>query len=144
MSKRSPGEKTLAFSFSGMTTHGERVVDRLASGGIGINHQSHGNRLVVGDIQSGSLLGENEATQRGNGPRIIRQAVGVDQPLKREVARAFQEAAMSHIAEKVGLCFRLHADELKGVKGLVMSGGVASNALLRSKCDCNSPPRDNR
>ena len=135
MSRGSPGGKTLAFSFSGMTTYSERLVDRLVSGekNVSIDHQSAGNRRVVGDIRSASLLGQEGDGKRVSGPRIIRQAAGVDEPLKREIARVFQEATMTHIAEKVGLCFRVHSTALRGARGLVMSGGVASNGQLRSK-----------
>lgn len=50
--------------------------------------------------------------------------------VQREVSRAFQTAAVRHIADKV----RAAIDDLgMPVKGLVVSGGVGSNKYLRSQ-----------
>ena len=48
---------------------------------------------------------------------------------RREVARVFQEAAIAHLIHKVQLAMRL--EKFKGVRALVVSGGVASNQVLR-------------
>jgi N6-L-threonylcarbamoyladenine synthase len=58
--------------------------------------------------------------------------------LKRAMARRFQEAAVGHVEEKVGMALDLLKDddeELEGkrLRSLVVSGGVASNAYLRER-----------
>lgn len=49
---------------------------------------------------------------------------------KREVARLFQEAAVEHVVQKVRLAIER---EGRGIRGLVVSGGVACNLVLRGR-----------
>ncbi len=57
--------------------------------------------------------------------------------LKRAMARRFQEAAIGHLEEKVNLALDLLQQEDVGeLSSLVVSGGVASNSFLRSRCGC--------
>jgi N6-L-threonylcarbamoyladenine synthase len=77
---------SLRFSYSGLITAVERIVDKL------------------GDA--------------------------VDDSWKRELSRRFQEAAIGHLTQKLRIAMSL--PEVASVKGVVVSGGVASNAALRA------------
>jgi N6-L-threonylcarbamoyladenine synthase len=52
--------------------------------------------------------------------------------IQREVARAFQEAAVGHVVQKVRLA--MEGSGLDELGGLVVSGGVACNLVLRQRC----------
>jgi tRNA A37 threonylcarbamoyltransferase TsaD len=64
---------------------------------------------------------------------INRQAVAIDIPTKRALARAFQTAAVGQLEEK--LLLALKWCEMNGiiVQEIVVSGGVASNKFLRER-----------
>ena len=64
---------------------------------------------------------------------IDRQAVAIDIPTKRALARAFQTAAVGQLEEK--LLLALKWCEMNGiiVQEIVVSGGVASNKFLRER-----------
>jgi len=55
--------------------------------------------------------------------------VEVSEATKRELSRRFQEAAFGHLTSKLRLALAL--PEVENVKGVVVSGGVASNIALR-------------
>ncbi|PRQ73674.1 glycoprotease [Rhodotorula toruloides] len=52
---------------------------------------------------------------------------------RRQVARCYMEDSFEHIGEKVGMAMRKLGKEGQEVKGLVVSGGVASNLVLRQR-----------
>lgn len=54
----------------------------------------------------------------------------MSEPRKRQVARAFSLAAFKQIEDKVVLAL----EQGEEVRGLVVSGGVASNMVLRERC----------
>lgn len=61
----------------------------------------------------------------------------IKEGVQRAVARRFQNAAVGHICEKIGLALdKLEAEGTLGegkISALVVSGGVASNAYLRTR-----------
>lgn len=56
-----------------------------------------------------------------------------DYPTKLALARAFQDAAVAQLEEKVVLGLKLCAQEGHRIGHLVVSGGVASNNFLRER-----------
>jgi len=62
-------------------------------------------------------------------------AANLTLPVKRAVARGFQIAAVGHLEEKLFLGLNYCKDENIPVRSVVVSGGVASNAFLRERCD---------
>ncbi|GAA5843704.1 hypothetical protein JCM9279_000108 [Rhodotorula babjevae] len=76
------------------------------------------------------------AGQRSALTRLLRAepAEGISPERREQVARAFMEAAFEQVASKVALGMRTLRDEGEDeVKGLVVSGGVASNLVLRER-----------
>lgn len=57
----------------------------------------------------------------------------LDYPTKLALARAFQEAAVAQLEEKITLGLKLCAREGHQIGHLVVSGGVASNNFLRER-----------
>ncbi|KAI0259673.1 Gcp-like domain-containing protein [Gloeopeniophorella convolvens] len=57
----------------------------------------------------------------------------LDARTRAALARAFQDAAVGQLEEKVRLALRLCAREGVGVRHVVVSGGVASNTYLRTR-----------
>ena len=137
MGKGTQTSRSLAFSFSGLTSHAERLVDALASstGASPPGEEATSARQTI-DIPmqiSASTSGTAYDAVAEDGFRMRTAKMTLDEPTKREVARVFQDAVMSHIAQKIALCFDLHAEKLRDVSGMVMSGGVASNQYLRTR-----------
>ena len=64
---------------------------------------------------------------------IDRQAVAIDLPTKRALARAFQTAAVSQLEEKLLLAIKWCETNGIMVREIVVSGGVASNKFLRER-----------
>lgn len=60
-------------------------------------------------------------------------AASMSDARRRQIARSYLEAAFEHIGEKVGMAMRKLGREGQEVKGLVVSGGVASNLVLRQR-----------
>ncbi|BGO89469.1 hypothetical protein NBRC10512_006657 [Rhodotorula toruloides] len=60
-------------------------------------------------------------------------AASMSDARRRQIARCYLEAAFEHIGEKVGMAMRKLGREGQEVKGLVVSGGVASNLVLRQR-----------
>ena len=108
----SDGKKTLAFSFSGLTSAGERLVDHISASGFGIRPE--------------------QASESSSVPRYARSLV-VDEATQREIARVFQDAAIRHVVDKVQLALSSNIEGIDQVRGLVISGGVASNLMLRQR-----------
>jgi N6-L-threonylcarbamoyladenine synthase len=67
--------------------------------------------------------------------RLVRGEEG-EPPPSRELAVAFQEAVVDALVTK-----GVRAAQDHGVKGIILSGGVAANALLRSELVERSPVR---
>ncbi|KAJ7209560.1 Gcp-like domain-containing protein [Mycena pura] len=65
--------------------------------------------------------------------RTIHAAGGLDNVKKRAVARAFQNAAFAHLEEKLLLALKWCRNNDHPVRHVVVSGGVASNSLLRQR-----------
>ena len=104
---------SLQFSFSGLISHVERVITRL-----------HPSTDVARTSKSGQTL---KGASRVEGEK----AVLIQEATQRELSRLFQDAAIGHLTSKVRLA--LDSPDLEGVKGVVVSGGVASNQALRQR-----------
>ena len=96
--------RTLAFSFTGLVTAIERLISSIP------------NSISV-----------SKGDGAGNGSRDGQ----IGENVKREVARVFQDTAVGHVCDKVGLALR--GLDLGGMGGLVVSGGVACNQVLRER-----------
>lgn len=105
--------KALQFSFAGLVSQVERVISRL--------HGSH--RIVQPPNQARAT---HTVSQSGNQSSTV-----PSEATQREVSRLFQDAAIGHLALKLKLALGL--PELAGVRGVVVSGGVASNQALRQR-----------
>ena len=103
----------LAFSFSGLVSATERVVDNLHEPNV--KHQGH-----QGDQER---IEELEAEQRDG------IGVSTHEARQREVARVFQNTAIEHILQKT----RMAMVTRTGLDSLVVSGGVACNSVLRRR-----------
>ncbi|ORX35346.1 glycoprotease family-domain-containing protein [Kockovaella imperatae] len=121
MMKLGESDRLLAFSFSGLTSHAERLIDALTS-----DSQIPYSREGGIPLKSPTSIGEDDF-------RLRVASSMVDEATKREVSRVFQDSIMGHIVQKIELCFKIHSIKLRSVTGLVMSGGVASNQHLRSR-----------
>lgn len=98
---------SLQFSFSGLISHVERTISRLHP-----------------------LTASTDDNAGGTQNRVeTEKKVEVSEATKRELSRRFQEAAFGHLTSKLRLALAL--PELENVKGVVVSGGVASNIALR-------------
>ncbi|BGP22693.1 Mitochondrial tRNAs modification protein [Rhodotorula toruloides] len=64
---------------------------------------------------------------------VAEPAESMSDERRRQVAKCYMDAAFEHIEEKVGMAMRNLAKEGQEVKGLVVSGGVASNLILRQR-----------
>lgn len=64
---------------------------------------------------------------------ISRHQGELDYPTKLALARAFQEAAVAQLEEKITIGLKLCAQEGHQIGHLVVSGGVASNDFLRKR-----------
>ena len=109
--------KTLAFSFSALHSQSQRLVAQLVPG-------------LDDALASGSGGGKEAEARRGEAIRSLKgEEVVIPEPVKREVSRIFQIAAVTHLTDKVRLA--LSQPELKDVRSVVVSGGVASNQAIR-------------
>lgn len=74
----------------------------------------------------------------------LRKVAVEEEAIRREVSRRFQQAAVEHLCQQIERVLRRpveavgDGEEVRGgtggeVKGLVVSGGVASNAYLRKQ-----------
>lgn len=77
------------------------------------------------------------------------EKVREDERLMADVAASFQETAVRHLEQRVGRALRLCDSHGTGAKTLVVSGGVAANAVVRSRLEavcqahgwsCTIPP----
>lgn len=59
-----------------------------------------------------------------------------DLPMKKAIARTFQTAAVQQLEDKVKLALEYCIKKNIPVRSLVVSGGVASNQYLRTRCAC--------
>ncbi|KAJ7647491.1 glycoprotease family-domain-containing protein [Roridomyces roridus] len=65
--------------------------------------------------------------------RFIHNAGGVENVYKRALARAFLDTAFGHVETKLKMSLRWCADNNHDIRQIVVSGGVASNMLLRAR-----------
>lgn len=72
--------------------------------------------------------------------RTIHAAGGVEHVKKRALARVFQDTAFAHLETKLLLALKWCANHGHTIHHVVVSGGVASNALLRQRY--TPPPRN--
>jgi len=123
-----PMPRQLGFSYSGLRSQLERHVQSIdAKFGTpsavwsGVPHLP-GDTLPVETAQIENVSDAHRETLRSLG-------------------RMYQRAAFGHLGEKVGLALRWCREQLepegKRVQAVVVSGGVASNLLLRDMCVYN-------
>lgn len=112
--------RQIAFSFSGLVTAVGRIVH--GNRGEGRFFDGKGKEGKEGQAQGG---GEEEE----GGEEVVDK---IDESLKREVSRLFQDSATGHVVAKVRLAFESNSD-LGGIRALVVSGGVACNLVLRKR-----------
>lgn len=77
------------------------------------------------------------------------EQVQTDQSLMADIAASFQETAVRHLEQRVTRAMQLCDDRGTGVNTLVVSGGVAANAVIRTRLEsvcatqgwsCSIPP----
>lgn len=79
-----------------------------------------------------SFAGLKSATEKEARKHFSNLKLKIPELLQHAMARRFQEAAVGHVCEKVQLALEQLRGEGVDVTSLVVSGGVASNAYLRS------------
>lgn len=113
------GKQSLQFSFSGLVTDIDRNIRRLVPSQSTTLRGRKENRSDSDREQQ-----EIDAVLSENSPYV-------NEALQREISRGFQDAAFTHLTQKLQLAFSL--PDLADVRGVVVSGGVASNVTLREK-----------
>lgn len=89
----------------------------------------------LAETRSGSRNKAMEFTFSGLGSAVKRICEGkeeMDDEERRELARESMRLAFEHLASRVGWALRNLKQQGSGVRTLVVSGGVASNAFLRT------------
>jgi tRNA A37 threonylcarbamoyltransferase TsaD len=85
-------------------------------------------------IKSKRIIKHSQADPEEKGDEGM--ARGMHESVKREVARVFQDAAIGHLCEKVRLGLEVCKVKEGQIGGLVVSGGVGANLLLRQRSVC--------
>lgn len=113
--------RALQFSFSGLVSGIDRIIAQTYA-------KSIDNPPVANSATSNDALGVDSAAR----DRIATErSIVVEENVQREISRRFQDAAFSHLTRKLSLALSL--PELMDVRGVVVSGGVASNTALRRR-----------
>lgn len=87
------------------------------------------------------LLGRLEFSFSGLHSRVERYVhrlggiQNINAPTKQALARAFQQAAVAHLEEKLVLALKWCDDSHIAIQNVVVSGGVASNLYLRERSE---------
>ena len=120
-----PLPKRLVFSYAGLHSAVERYVSLLKS----VLQPS--SSTSDSSLQN-SNLNSNDTLQSNSDPNAS-QGFQIPHVQKLALARAFQEAAVAQLEEKLSLALNQCFAEGVHVKHLVVSGGVASNNFLRDR-----------